>query len=88
MKWKVIKEDGDRVIIWCPGRMNSGGDHNIFKQGNDQCHKSRLISDFMDKLKIYRISDWTPQSPDLNIPAVLWFELKVSIAKCRSANIE
>ena len=61
MVWKAIKEDGTRILIRCPDRMNSASyedvlkkgllpmydPQNIFQQDGAPCHKSRLVTSFL-----------------------------------------
>ena len=102
MVWGAIKENGTRILIRCPDRMNSVGyedvlkkgllpiyeAHNIFQQDGAPCHKSRLVSSFLDKSMVCVLSDWPAQSPDLNIIEPLWSYLKARVESCRPSNIE
>lgn len=102
MVWGAIKGDGTRVLIRCPDRMNSEAykdvlkrgllpiyeAQNIFQQDGAPCHKSKMVSSFLDKKKICVLSDWPAQSPDLNIIEPLWNDLKARVAKYRPENIE
>ena len=92
MEWEAIKDDGTKILMIFPDRLNSNGymdvlnkvmlptyyRNDIFQQDNALCHKSRVVSS---------LSDWPPQSLDLNTIETLWFDLKGS-AKCRLASIE
>jgi len=62
--WGAIEEDGTKILIKCPDRLNFNGyidvlnkgllsiyDRNdIFKQDNAPCHKLRVASSFIDNL--------------------------------------
>jgi len=102
MVWRAIKENGTKVLIRCPDRLNANGyndvlkkgllqiygRNDIFQQNNALCHKSIVVSSFMDNYEICCLSDWAAQSPNLNIIESLWSNLKGSVAKCRPANVE
>jgi len=102
MVWGVIKEDGTKILIRYSDRLNSNGymsvlnkgllpiyDHNdTFQQDNAPCNKSRVVSSFMDNYGICCLSDWPPQSPDLNIIEALRSHLKSSVTKCGPVTIE
>ena len=76
-----IKADGTRILIRCPDRMNSieyeevlkkgllpiYKAYNTYQQDGALCHKSKIVSSFLDKATICVLSDWPAQSPDLNI---------------------
>ena len=80
MVWGVIKEDGTRIPVRCPDRMNFAAyeevlkkglllmynPRNIFQQDKAPCHKSKLGTTFLDKEKICVFSEWPAQSTDLN----------------------
>ena len=81
MVWAAIKDDGSRVIMRCPNRLNSMGyqdvlelglfklygSDSVFFQDNAPCHKSRSTLTYLDNKKVYLLADWHPQSPDANI---------------------
>jgi len=96
MVWGAIKEDGTKILIRCPDRLNFNDHMNkgllpiydrndIFQQDNTLCHKFRVVSSFMDNCGICCLSDWSLQTPDLNIIEALWSDLKGSVAKRRPA---
>ena len=68
------------------GLLQIYGRNVIFQQDNALCHKSRVVSSFMNNYGICCLSDWPPQSPDLNIIESLWSDLKGNVAKYRPAN--
>ena len=61
---------------------------NIFQQDGSPCHKSRLVTFFLDNSKICVLSDWPPVSPNINIIEPLWADLKARVSSCRLTNIE
>ena len=77
----AIKEDRTRILIRCPDRMNLVRyedvlkrdllpiykAHNIFQQDGASCHKSRLVTSFLNNSKICMLGDWPPVSSDINI---------------------
>ena len=100
MVWGAIKQDGTKVLIRCPDRMDSNAyknvlkkgllpiykAHNIFQHDGASCHQSRLVSSFLDSSMICVLSDWPAQSPDLNIILPLWSQLKARISSCKPRN--
>jgi len=89
--WGAIKEDGSRILLRCPSVMNSRAYQSILDEGlrdiygrdsvlmHDGAPYHRSISTqlYLDRKKICYISDWHPQSPDLN----MWSVLKRNVAK-------
>jgi len=65
----AIKEDGTKILIKI-----SNGYMDVLNKGlfpiydrNALCHKSRVVSSFMNNSGICCLSDWPPKVPDLNI---------------------
>ena len=62
--------------------------HNVFQQDGVSCHKSRLVTSFLDNSKICLLSDWSSVSRDINIIGPLWADLKARVSSCKPTNIE
>ena len=64
MIWAAIKEDRTKILVRYTVRLNSYGYmdvlnkrmlpiYDIFQDGNAPCHKSRVVSSFMDNYGIF-----------------------------------
>lgn len=100
--WGAIRGDGSRILLRCPhkldsleyqsilnqGLLNICGSHNTFMQDGAPCHKSRSTLQYLDNNGICLLSDWPPQSPDINIIENLWSIIKYKVSKYYTKSAE
>ena len=90
MIWGAIKSDGSRFIAKCPSKVDAAAYSDILKDSffllykkdnvlimdNAPIHKAKASLKLLEDNKICYISDWSAQSPDLNITENMWSVLK------------
>ena len=81
MKQNPRKVPGSVKPLWLHGFIEYMTAKTFFKRTRLRAHKSRVVSSFC-------LSDWSHQSPNINIIEVLWSDLKATVTKCGPANIK
>jgi len=93
--WGLIKSDGTRMLIRCPHILNFieyqtvlrkellrvYKSDEIFVQDGAPCHRSASTQQYLELKNVCVLSDWPPQSPDLNIMKHIWAILQTKVAK-------
>ena len=88
MFWGAIRSDGRKMLVKCPHTLTSSSYLDILKDYNEKLqfqqnaptHKASFIKNFFCENE-WKVLDWPPYSPDLNIIGNLWTIVKKRLAK-------